>query len=109
VLAAINEHRPPGRPASAATSRTWWMPAAEDHQRFAIAERTHNMTSIEHGNDAGLADFLAKLDWANTSEPVTFGWAVIGLTNFGERPLEITRLAEVLDMPASEAEEHRQP
>jgi alkylmercury lyase len=63
------------------------------------------MSTIEHGNDAGLADFLAKLDWATTSEPFTFGWAVIGLTNFGERPLEITRLAEVLDMPVSEAEE----
>ena len=63
------------------------------------------MSTIEHGNDAGLADFLAKLDWANTTEPLTFGYAVIGLTNFGERPLEITRLAEVLHMPASEAEE----
>jgi len=27
--------------------------------RFAIAERTHNMTRIEHANDASLADFLA--------------------------------------------------
>jgi Alkylmercury lyase len=63
------------------------------------------MSTIEHGDDAGLADFLAKLDWASTSEPFTFGWAVIGLTNFGERPVEITRLAEVLDMPANEAEE----
>jgi hypothetical protein len=62
------------------------------------------MSTIEHGNDAGLADFLAKLGWANTTEPVTFGYAVIGLTNFGERPLEITRLAEVLDMPVNEAE-----
>jgi alkylmercury lyase len=63
------------------------------------------MSTIEHGNDAGLAEFLAKLDWATTTEPVTFGWAVIGLTNFGERPVEITRLAEVLDMSADEAEE----
>jgi Alkylmercury lyase/ABC transporter len=68
-------------------------------------ERTHDMTGIEHGNDAGPADLLAKLDWASTSEPFTCGWAVIGLTNFGERPLEITRLAEVLDMAASEAGE----
>jgi hypothetical protein len=44
------------------------------------------MTSIEHNNDASLADFLAKLDWANTTEPLTVGYAVIGLTNFGERP-----------------------
>ena len=63
------------------------------------------MSTIEHGTDAGLADFLAKLDWASTSEPFSFGWAVIGLTNFGERPVEITRLAEVLDMPVNEAEE----
>jgi len=63
------------------------------------------MTSIEHDNDAGLDGFLAKLDCASTSEPFTFGWAVIGLTNFGERPLEITRLAEVLDMPVNQAEE----
>lgn len=61
------------------------------------------MSTTGHGNDAGLDEFLAKLDWANTSEPLTFGYAVIGLTNFGERPLEITRLAEVLDMPAGEA------
>jgi alkylmercury lyase len=63
------------------------------------------MTSIEHDTDPGLAGFLAKLNWATTTEPLTFGWAVIGLTNFGERPLEITRLAEVLDMPVNEAEE----
>lgn len=63
------------------------------------------MSTIEQGNDPGLAEFLAKLDWANTTEPVTFGWAVIGLTNFGERPVEISRLAEVVDMPVKEAEE----
>jgi hypothetical protein len=62
------------------------------------------MTTIEHGSDAGLAGFLAKLDWANATEPLTFGYAVIGLTNFGARPLEISRLAEVLDLPVSEAE-----
>jgi len=62
------------------------------------------MSTIEHGNDAGLADFLAKLDWATTIEPLTFGYAVIGLTNFGERPLEITRLAEILHLPVSEAQ-----
>jgi alkylmercury lyase len=62
------------------------------------------MSTTEHGNDAGLAEFLAKLDWANTTEALTFGYAVIGLTNFGERPVEITRLAGVLDMPVKEAE-----
>lgn len=62
------------------------------------------MSNTEHDTDAGLAEFVAKLDWANTTEPLTFGYAVTGLTNFGERPLEITRLAEVLDMPVNEAE-----
>jgi len=61
------------------------------------------MSNTDHDTDAGLAEFLAKLDWANTTEPLTFGYAVIGLTNSGERPLEITRLAEVLDMPVNEA------
>jgi alkylmercury lyase len=63
------------------------------------------MSTIEHGNDAGRAEFLAKLDWANTTGPTTVGYAVIGLTNLGERPVEITRLAEVLGRPVSEAEE----
>ena len=54
------------------------------------------MTSIDHGNDASLAGFLAKLDWANTTDPLTVGFAVIGLTNFGERPVPSARLAEVL-------------
>ena len=65
------------------------------------------MSTIEHGNDAGLDDFLAKWDLTKpeTVEWVRGGMAVIGLTNFGERPLEITRLAEVLGMPVNEAEE----
>lgn len=62
------------------------------------------MTSIEHGNDASLAGFLAKLDWANTTGPLTVGYAVIGLTNFGERPVPSTRLAEVVGWPVSEVE-----
>jgi hypothetical protein len=62
------------------------------------------MTSTGHDNDSGLAGFLAKLDWANATEAVIAGYAVIGLTNFGERPLEVTRLAEVLGWPASDAE-----
>jgi alkylmercury lyase len=63
------------------------------------------MSTNGHGSDAGLAEFLAKLDWAITTEPLVFGFTVLGLTNFGERPLEITRLAAVLGMPVSEAEE----
>jgi len=62
------------------------------------------MSTIEHCNGTGLADFLAKLSWANTTEPLTFGYTVIGLTNFGERPVGITRLAEVLDLPVNQAE-----
>jgi alkylmercury lyase len=63
------------------------------------------MSAIEHGNDAGFDEFLAKLDWATTSQPVIFGYAVIGLTNFGERRVALTRLAEVLGMPVNEAGE----
>jgi ClpX C4-type zinc finger len=64
------------------------------------------MSTIEHGNDAGLDDFLAKWDLAKpeTVELVRGGMAVIGLTNFGEHPVQSTRLAEVLGRPASEAE-----
>jgi alkylmercury lyase len=61
------------------------------------------MSAIEHAHDAGLDEFLAKLYWATTSEPVIFGYAVIGGTNFGERPVALTRLAEVLSMPVNEA------
>jgi alkylmercury lyase len=63
------------------------------------------MTGIEHDTGAGLAGFLARLHWATTTEPFTLGWAVIGLTNFGERPVAVTRLAEVLGMPVSETGE----
>jgi alkylmercury lyase len=63
------------------------------------------MTSIEHGNDASLADLLAgRSGWANSSERVTVTYTVIGLTNFGEHPVPSTRLAEVLGRPVGEAE-----
>jgi hypothetical protein len=62
------------------------------------------MTSTGHDNDAGLVGFLAKLDWANATEAVTAGYAVIGLTNFGERPVPSTRLARVLGWPVSKVE-----
>ncbi|HEX9526886.1 MAG TPA: organomercurial lyase [Streptosporangiaceae bacterium] len=48
------------------------------------------------------------MDWASTTEPLTFGYAVIGLTNFGERPVRSVRLAEVLGRPVSEAEARAQ-
>ncbi len=59
------------------------------------------MTSIEHDNDAALADFMAG---TNTPEWITVTYAVIGLTNFGEHPVQSTRLAEVLSRPVGEAE-----
>jgi hypothetical protein len=62
------------------------------------------MTSIEHGNDAGLTGFTAKCGGSIAGERVTIGLAVIGLTNFGERPVPATRLAEVLGRPVGEAE-----
>jgi len=49
------------------------------------------MPSTGHGNYAGLADFLAG--WSKQLHerlPVT-GFAVIGLTNFGEHPVQSTR------------------
>jgi alkylmercury lyase len=65
------------------------------------------MTNIEHDNDAGLAGFLAGYrPGVGDADPVpvTVAYAVIGLTNFGERPAPSTRLAGVLGRPVSEAE-----
>jgi alkylmercury lyase len=62
------------------------------------------MSTTEHDNDASLADFLAG--WSKQLHewlPVA-GFAVMGLTNFGEHPVESTRLAEVLGRSVSEAE-----
>ena len=53
------------------------------------------MTSIRHDTDTGPAGF---------SEKITVTYAVIGLTNFGEKPVPSTRLAEVLGRPVAEAE-----
>jgi hypothetical protein len=62
------------------------------------------MSNLEHDNDASLADFTAGWRKVEESEHVTVTGAVIGLTNFGERPVQSTRLAEVLGRPVSEAE-----
>lgn len=63
------------------------------------------MTNIEHDNDAGgLPDFIAAWGAVYKNEQVVEGYAVIGLSNFGERPVPSTRLAEVLCRPVSEAE-----
>jgi len=63
------------------------------------------MTSIEHDNDAGLAGFTAA--WETEIDRqlrANHGWVVLGLTNFHERPITSTRLAEVLGLSVSEAE-----
>ena len=63
------------------------------------------MSNIEHDNDASLADFIAG--WSKRlqeSEVLAAGFAVMGLTNLGERPVLSVRLAEVLGRSVSEAE-----
>jgi len=63
------------------------------------------MSTIEHGNDAGLADFLAGWDKSlHNAEHLPVMFAVMGLTNFGEKPVPSLRLAEVLGRPVTEAE-----
>lgn len=62
------------------------------------------MSNIEHGNDAGPADVPAGCSRSNTDERVTVTCSVVALTNFGERPVPSTRLAEVLGRPVREAE-----
>lgn len=64
------------------------------------------MSSIRHDNDAGPADFPAEV---RDSEPfwITVTYAVIGLTNFGEREVPSARLAEVLGRPVSKVEARR--
>jgi alkylmercury lyase len=68
------------------------------------------MSNIKHDNDPGLADFMASWrrittdDDQRVAELTRGGYALIGLTNFGERPVPSTRLAEVLGWPVSGAE-----
>jgi len=64
------------------------------------------MNNIEQNNTEDLADFLAE--WRIRIEGSTT-WAfvaliVIGLTNFGEHPVQSTRLAQILGRSVSEAE-----
>lgn len=59
---------------------------------------------LDH-KDAGLAGFIAG--WAERlqgSDVLAAGFAVMGLTNFGERPVSSARLAEILGRSVSEAE-----
>lgn len=63
------------------------------------------MSNVELKNDTSLADFLAG--WSKglkESELIKVAYAVIGLTNYGERPVPSTRLAEALGRSVSEAE-----
>jgi alkylmercury lyase len=65
------------------------------------------MTNTEHDNDASPADLTAGccgIDPRDPDERVTVTCAVVGLTNFGERPVPSTRLAKVLGRPVTEAE-----
>lgn len=71
------------------------------------------MNHIENNDDAGLADFLAAwrigfeasfASWRPNAGFAVVTYAVIGLTNFGERPVPSTLLAEVLGRSVSQAE-----
>lgn len=65
------------------------------------------MSTIKHVNDASLADFIAswrRITADDTAGQYTAAFVLIGLTNFGERPVTSTRLAEALGWPVSAAE-----
>jgi alkylmercury lyase len=62
------------------------------------------MSTIEHDNDASLAGFLAGWSKQLHDRVPVAGFAVIGLTNLGEHPVQSTRLAEVLGLSVSEAQ-----
>ena len=69
------------------------------------------MSNIEHHNDACLADFMTgwrRITTDDTAGQHTTAFALIGLTNFGERPVLSTRLAEVLGLSVSEVEARAQ-
>jgi alkylmercury lyase len=62
------------------------------------------MRDIETDSGASLAGFLAGWDRQLHELVPTVGFAVMGLTNFGEHPVSSTRLAEVLGITVSKAE-----
>ncbi len=64
------------------------------------------MSNVEHNKDAGLADFTAawRAGFEDSELWITVTYVVIGLTNFGEKPVPSMRLAEVLGRSVSEAE-----
>jgi hypothetical protein len=62
------------------------------------------VNETKHDTDAGLADFMAGLRKAfEDLEWMTGTFAIVGLTNFGERPVQSSRLAEALGRSVSEA------
>jgi hypothetical protein len=67
-----------------------------------------DMSDVQHDTDAGLAEFTDGWRTAfrtafEDNHPVTVTYAVIGLTNFGEKPVPSRRLAEILGRSVSEA------
>lgn len=62
------------------------------------------MRTIADDADASLADFMAG--WSRTLRDYVLpeGFALIALTNYGERPIPSARLAEVVGRPVSEVE-----
>ncbi|MGH7920078.1 MAG: hypothetical protein ACREQM_09060, partial [Candidatus Dormibacteraceae bacterium] len=63
------------------------------------------MRNTEQENDTSLADFVEG--WSKRleeNEVLAAGFAVMGLTNFGDTALPSVRLAEVLGRSVSEAE-----
>jgi alkylmercury lyase len=70
-----------------------------------LLRRSDLMSTVEYDTGASLADFIAG--WSKRlqeSEVLAAGFAVMGLTNFGERPVPSVRLAEVLGRSVSGAE-----
>src|SRR5260370_8791257 len=69
------------------------------------------MRIIENVNASGTADFMARWNQILQENELlgTVGFAVIGLTNFGERPTPTARLAQVLGLSVSHAEKFAQP
>ena len=66
-------------------------------------------STITHDNDASFPGFMAAWRRITTgddaiAEVTRAGYALIGLTNFGEHPVKSTRVAEVLGWPAGEVE-----
>lgn len=62
------------------------------------------MSTIAHDTDASLADFMARWSRILRDYVMPEGFALIALTNYGERPVPSPRLAEVVGRPVSEIE-----